>query len=390
MTAVTARPYAGDEVADMRPWFPGWRPLATPVLAWALSRVLSLAVIAIANHLREEGDRVVDVLHRWDGNWYLEAAGGYGYPDLTAVDIGQIDIAFFPLFPLLIRATGTVTGLSLVHAGIFVTAVSGVLSIVAIWLLVHRVSGAAVADRAAVLVAFFPGSVALTLLYSEGVMMAAAAAALLALLQRRWVLAGVLGAVASATRPNGIAVALACAVAAAFAMRDRRDWRALAAPVIAPMGMVGYLVWLWAWTGSADVWFRVQREGWGERIDFGRSTMRDLRLYARLPDDLDFLDIPFIFHMRVVGLVFLVAAVVLMVRWRPPAVLWAYSIGVMAPSLLSYTLGARPRFIFTAFPLVVALAWQVRGQAFSLLVASSAVLLAAATLIYTTPAVVAP
>jgi hypothetical protein len=281
--------------------------------------------------------------------------------------------------------------LSLLAASVLVTAVFGALSIVAIWLLVNRLSGRRVADRAAILIAFFPGSIALTLIYSEGVMLTAAALALLALHERQWLVAGLLGALASAARPNGIAVAAACGVAALVAIQQRREWRALLAPVVASLGMGLYLAWLWAVTGAADVWFRVQDEGWGEGIDFGAATLRDLTgWYARLPVNLDFLDIPFIIHLRAVGLIVTVVAAVLLVRWRPPAPVWTYAAVVMALSLLSQTLGARPRFIFTAFPLLVAVAWSVKGAWYSMVLASSAVLLAAAAMIYTWPGVVAP
>lgn len=391
MTAVTDRPRADEAVADEGAWFPGWRPLATPLLAWFSSRLVSVAALAVGSHIRGDGRSVTRTLHSWDGNWYLEAAAGYTYPDVSADRLEQVDIAFFPVFPLLIRALHTVTGMSLLSAGIVVTAVFGALAIVAIWLLVNRISGRQVADRAAMLVAFFPGAIALTLVYSEGVMITAAAGALLALVDRRWLTAGLLGAVASAARPNGIAVALACAVGAAIAIYRHREWKALVAPALAPLGMVAYLGWLWAKTGAADVWWRVQDEGWGEGIDFGRSTVRDFSdFYARLPRDLDFFDVPFIVHHRVVGVMIVVACVVAMIRWRPPAVLWAYAAGVMGLSLLSQTLGARPRFILTAFPLVVALAWAARGMWFSAVLGCSAVLLALATIVYTSPAVVAP
>lgn len=391
MTAVANRTSAGAAAARDQSWFPGWRPLVTPLVAWLVSRVVSLMAIAVANHLRDDGQRVADALHLWDGNWYLDAAAGYTYPDVTAADLHQVNIAFFPLFPFLIRTVQTITGCTPLAAGIFVTAVFGALAIIAIWLLVNRISGREVADRAAVFVAFFPGTIALTLVYSEGVMLTAVAGCLLALMDRRWILAGVLGALASAARPNGIAAAAACGVAALLAISQDRDWRSLFAPAIAALGMGLYLAWLWAATGAADVWFRVQDEGWGEGIDFGAATMRDLTSwYWRLPQDLDFLDIPFIVHMRAVGLIFLLVAVVCMVRWRPPAILWAYAGTVMGLSLLSQTLGARPRFLFTAFPLVVAVAWQLRGVWYTVALGSSAVMLALATIIYTTPGVVAP
>jgi hypothetical protein len=390
MTAVTIRRPAGDEVASSRAWFPGWRPLATPLLAWALSRLLSIAAIAVGNHLRRGGEHVIDALHLWDGNWFLSAAQGYRYPDVSQPDLGQVNIAFFPLYPWMIRVAQALTGWTQLAAAVLVTALLGALAMVAIWLLLNRLNGRAFADRGVVLLAFFPGTIALTLIYSEGAMLAAAALCLLALLDRRWVLAGLFGALASLARANGIALALACAVAALLAIRERREWRALWAPALAPLGMVGYLVWLWAATGAANVWFRVQSEGWGEGVDFGRSTVRDIGWYLHLGSTLDFLSIPFIIHLRVLGLIVLVACIVFMVRWRPPAIIWAYVIGVLAPSLLSQTLGARPRFIFTAFPVVAAVAWKLREVAFSAVLACSAVLLALATIIYTTPGVVAP
>lgn len=391
MTAVDDRPRAEEAVAGPGPWFPGWRPLATPVLAWFASRVMSLVAIGVGNHLRGDGQLVVDALHLWDGNWYLTAAEGYQYPDVAQAHLGQVDIAFFPLFPLVIRAVASLPGMSTLLAAIVVTAVSGAAALVVIWLLVHRLGGRDLADRATLLIAFFPGTIALTLVYSEGLMLAAAAGALLALVERRWLVAGVLGALASAARPNGIAVAVACAVASVLAIRRDGDWKSLVAPAVAPLGMVLYLAWLWAVTGAADVWFRVQREGWGEGVDWGAATWRDLgEWYARLPLDLDFLDIPFIVHLRALGLLFLVVAVVLAIRWRPPAVVWAYTIAVLAPALLSQTLGARPRFVFTAFPLLVAVAWAARGVAYQVVLACSAVALALATIIYTTPGVVAP
>lgn len=391
MTAVTDRPRAKHAAPDEREWFPGWRLLLTPLLAWFASRFVSLASIAVGNHLRADFSRVAAALRIWDGNWYLEAAEGYAYPDVSAPNLGQIDIAFFPLFPILIRVVQGITGWTPLAAAVLVTGIFGATAIVAIWLLVHRISGREVADRAAMLIAFFPGTIALTLVYSEGVMLTAAAGSLLALLHRKWWLAGLLGALASAARPNGIAVALACGVAALIAIRRDRDWTSLAAPAIAPLGMVAYLGWLWANTGAANVWFRVQKEGWGEGIDFGKRTAVEFwDFYSRLPTDLDFLNIPFIVHLRAVGLLLVIATLVLMVRWRPPAIIWAYTIGILLPSLLSQTLGARPRFIFTAFPLLVALAWQVRGAWYSAVLGCFAVLLALSTIIYTTPGVVAP
>lgn len=390
MAAVTEQVRTDVVAAGGRPWFPGWRPLATPVVAWAASRLVVLGAIAVGNHLRGNWGRMADALRIWDGNWYLTAAEGYDYPAITPEPFGQVDIAFFPLFPLLIRGLAALTGWTILTAGIVVATVFGALAVVAIWLLLHHLAGRQVADRTALLVAFFPGSIALTLIYSEGVMLTAAAGCLLALTLRRWEVAGLLGALASAARPNGLAVAVACAVASGLAIRATRDWRSLIAPVVAPLGAVAYWAWLWFKTGSAGVWLRIQREGWGEGIDFGRALIRDLQWYGRLFHDLDFLGLPMIVHLRVAGLIFVGVAAVLMVRWRPPAILWTYAAAIMLATLLAQTLGARPRFVLTAFPLIAAVAWNTRGVVYQVILGASGALLALSAIIYTTPGVVAP
>ena len=390
MTAVRPRPQSWAATATTPARRTGWRGVATPLLAWFSSRVLVLLSIAVGNAVRDDGRGVIEALHLWDGNWYLSAAAGYEYPDLAVADLDQVNIAFFPLYPLLIRAARFVTGWTPLAAALLVSLVFGALALVAMWLLVDRISGREVADRSVMLLAFAPGALVLSLVYSEGVMLTLAAGCLLALVSRRWVAAGVLAALASAARPTGVALLLACGVAALLQLHRGGDRRAVVAPLLAPLGIAAYLGWLWFATGSATVWFRVQREGWGEVVDFGRRTIADLEWIGSLVAGLDYRLVPMSVQLRLGGLLFLVVAVALMVWWRPPATLWAYTAGVLGPSLLSHTLGARPRFLFTAFPLIVAVAWAARGAWYHAVLGTSAVSLALTTIIYTTPGVVAP
>src|SRR5258708_2599334 len=96
---------------------------------------------------------------------------------------------------------------------------------------------------------------------------------LLTLLERRWLVAGVLAALAGATRPNATAAMLACAWAAGVAIWQNREWRAAVAPLLAPVGMLAFFVFLWWHTGETLIWFRVESQGWGERIDLGWSNL---------------------------------------------------------------------------------------------------------------------
>ena len=102
-------------------------------------------------------------------------------------------IAFFPVFPIAIRWVSSATTLSPLAVGVTISAVTGLTAVVAIGLLVRRFAGSERATRATLLFALFPGTFAFSLVYTEGIVLTCVAFGLLALLDRRWWLAGLLG-----------------------------------------------------------------------------------------------------------------------------------------------------------------------------------------------------
>ncbi|HWB71032.1 MAG TPA: glycosyltransferase family 39 protein [Egibacteraceae bacterium] len=346
------------------------RVLLRPLVLYAASRVLVLGSVALGALLH--GDLgILDALGVWDGRWYTDVAA-HGYP--TVVPQGESDvadaIAFFPLYPLLIRGLSTLTGLHELASAVALAAVFGTAAALALWALVERVADREAADRAVALFAFFPGSFVLSLAYAEGLMLTLAITCLLALLARRWLAAGLAAAVATASRPNAVVLVACCAWAAVAAYRRDRDLRALAAPALAPLGLLGFFGYLWAHTGQPAAWLLVQRHGWGERVDFGYRTLREVAIAVRDPANAPVV-------VAVAGLAFVAVAAVLLWRWRPPAELVVYAVGVIVLALLSRRLQARPRFILTAFPLIVAVARPLGGRLLAVAVAVSAALLSA-------------
>jgi Mannosyltransferase (PIG-V) len=390
-TATTERPSAtggqvtGDAAAP--PWRRrrrtrlGAAQVLRPVAVFTASRAVALLAHAVAARISPDLD-LLDAVAIWDGPWYAMVATA-GYPAMVPPET-QATTAFFPLFPMAIDALTAVTPLGALEAAVALDLVFGAGFAVALWMLVRHLADDEVADRATVLVLFFPGAAVLSMGYAEPLMLALAAACLLALVTRRWVTAGALAALATATRPNAIALCAACAWAAAVAVRRRREWRALWAPLLSPLGMVAFFAFLWARTGEAGVWFRVQREGWDERFDLGLNTVRKLRESAVDP----------LFNPNTlaasVGVVLVVVMAVLLWRWRPPGALVVYTAVVVALAVGAQTLGARPRFVLTAFPLLVALAYHVRGLAFTVLAALFAGGLAAMAIVFSTTLLVTP
>lgn len=338
------------------------------------SRVVVFLAVAIAGFVRD-GWSFSRALSHWDGNWYLIVArDGYATALPAAGQDPHSEIAFFPLFPLVIRAVSAVTGLSPLAAAVAANLLFGTVAAGLLWLLARHLGSARFADRSVALFAFFPASFVLTTAYSEALMLMLSIGCLYALLRRWWLLAGVAAAFATATRPNAVALSLACAVAAGLAIRDRREWRSLAAPALSPLGVLAFFAYLWRHTGDPFIWAKAQRDGWGQGFDGGLAMLRAVGHQLTDPgQDLQELT-------AAVSLVFVVIAFVLLVRWRPPAILTAFAVTVIALSYLSPTLSSRPRFALTAFPLLLAVAHR-SDRTFPALLGLSAGVLGAFTII---------
>jgi len=135
-------------------------------------------------------------LFTWDFGWY-EAIATSGYPS----GHGGPFYAFFPLWPLVLRASGSIPDWAAGFA--VVIAASGLA-----FLGVAAASPSGRRRRAALALACWPGSFMLLLAYPDVIALAAAAWAAALVLRGRPFLAGALGAVAAVARPSGFLIAL--------------------------------------------------------------------------------------------------------------------------------------------------------------------------------------
>lgn len=298
---------------------------------------------------------ITNVLTSWDGLWYMDIVR-HGYPTSIPPDItyfqNEARAAFFPLFPMLGRAASWLIPGGDTFAVLALNVVLGLVAVILIGLLGQRLYGERVGKTTATLVAMFPGSFVLSFAYSEALMLVLAAACMLCLHDRRWLTAGLFAALTTATRPNGVAIVVACAVAAVLAIREQRErhWQPLAAVLLSPIGFIVFQVWLGQHTGESGAWFRVQREAWGEGASFGWTAIKNTgeAFSAPLTSPTD----------TITAISFLATLVLLWLAWHARMPWWmnAYSLTVVALMLAPATVTARPRFVFTAFPLLIAAA----------------------------------
>ncbi|MGZ4590581.1 MAG: mannosyltransferase family protein [Actinomycetes bacterium] len=193
-TAVGGRP---------RPWW------LVPVGAYVVSRLLVGLGVLFA-YVAYPSRAPSYFLHRWDSAWYL-AIARHGYPAHLNYPVGLHGAppryspwAFFPLFPLLVRAVHEVTALGYTISAYALNVVIAGLAVLVLWRLARAVAGSEAADRTVLLFCAFPGSVVLSLAYSEALFILLVTLTLLLLVRHRWWLAGLTGALCSLTRPTGV------------------------------------------------------------------------------------------------------------------------------------------------------------------------------------------
>ena len=330
------------------------------------SRVGVLLVLWALGYDTRRG--IANVLMRWDATQYVAIARA-GYQHSVAGPHEGL-LSFFPLLPLAIRGVVEATGLTYVQAGLGVSFLAGLAAAIIVWWLLYDFAGETGANRGTALVFLSPGAFVLSMIYTEGLLIAFVAGALLALRHRRWVLAGALAGVATATDPLASAVIVACAVTAFVAIREGREWRALAAPLLAPAGIGAFFVFLWVNTGTPFAWFMAQRAG-DQRGRLGNAIFHEIADMAhtgfKWPNT----------WIRVVGLVIAVVLLVFFVRYRPGVAIASYVAGVIILTLLSPIIGFSPRALLRGFPLIAVVGARMSKRWFEAVAGLSALAMAA-------------
>lgn len=279
----------------------GLRRIGTlfPVAVWAVWRLGHIAALVAF------GGDPVDDSFRFDGAWMRSVLdGGYVLSDESYTV--QQNVAFFPGLPYLTRPFAEVLG---VDVGALVVAnLAALATFCAVFAAVRAVSEEAVARRAVIALALWPGSIALWAFMSEGVFLAASGAAVWADSRRRPGLATFLAWCAGTFRAVGFMVGPALAVARVVRTRrvDGVAW-AYAISGAASLATVSLLQHLAVGDGLA---FSRSQEAWNRSVTFpGRGLVRAAR---EVVDELPHLRLEL--TMNLVSVAVVAAALVLATR----------------------------------------------------------------------------
>jgi len=323
-------------------------------LAFAGIRLIALAVAAFLlrhGRFRHLHASLPDLLRSWDAGRYLLIAA-HGYPHAA-------NIVWFPGYPAAIRALDWIPGISPIRAGLAVTTAAGLAAAWGLTRLVMTLTGnRRISLLTTALWAAAPASFVLSMVYSEALFCALAIWALVALTERRWLTAAGLTVLAGTVHSAAMALVAAVAVGALTelvrAARARQPiatwWRPAAAVLLAPLGLLGYWLYVARAVHRLNGWFLLERKV-GNGFDWGHSTMLALKnaiingptAYAALT-------------------LLVLAAAVALAAWsfteRMPVYLYVYTLAIVLTTLGSGPsyLGSKPRFLLPAMLLGLPLA----------------------------------
>ena len=196
-----------------------------------------------------------DTFARYDAGWYNQiATGGYAY-----AAGGRNNLAFFPLYPLLMRWGGKLLGgeqQDFYFAGIIVSWAAFALAMPLLYRLARLDLPHESALRAVAYAAVFPSAYFFGVVYSESLFYLGLVGSVFALRTKRWIWAAIAGSVMTATRVNGIMFVPALALIAWQGGFDRSvRFKAALAVLGACGGFVAYCVYNYAISGHPFAWY---------------------------------------------------------------------------------------------------------------------------------------
>jgi len=296
---------------------------------------------------------------------YLKiATEGYhlGAPESTA---------FFPLYPMLVRAGISLGGRPALW-GVLISLVATVFALYFLYRIAEKLQNKEVARTATLAFAFFPTAFFLNAVYTEAIFVAFAAGSYwAAYVRRNLLLAGLLRALAAATRNTGVLLLIPLVY---LWLRNRSEfgWRGVWKIALVPAGLLGYMLFLWYRFGDPLVFADAQAIYWGRELTNPLDTLA--KAWTSAAYGLKYVLDPATLFLSTDGLpaseasntfniAFLVLFLILMGIGFVilPAELSVYSfVVVLLPVLTAsafYPLMSLPRFVLGAFPLFFVLGY---------------------------------
>jgi Gpi18-like mannosyltransferase len=241
-----------------------WEGIGFVLVMWGVSRlVVAIALVVIAPALPAPAGGVQpdfgwEVFSRWDSLLYQQIATlGYEYADDGK---GHL-VAFFPLLPLLIRGLMRL-GFSFAAAGTLLNHGAFLAALVILYRWVAEMQGRSAARWATAVLAWLPASLFSSVVYTEALFLLFTTATLRAFEHQRYGQTALWGAIATATRPTGLALIPALLITT---WRQKRPAIAYLASLSTGIGVFLFSLYC-GWRFGDPVAFLKAQKGWDRAV----------------------------------------------------------------------------------------------------------------------------
>jgi len=276
---------------------------------------------------------------------------GVHYLSIVRNGYFQFEQAFFPLYPLLIKY---LTSLTRIPSYIIALGISHTAFLAALVLLYNylKEQNSKYPLWIILLLLLFPTSFFFASVYGESLFLLFAVAAMYAAHKRLWIIAGIAGMLASATRLFGVFL---FPVILLHYISEKKPKRLtdIAGISLIPFGLIAYMSYLWMNIGDPLAFFHAQpafgagRSG-SALIFLPQVIWRYLKIFATVP----FTDL--VYQVAVFEILALVGGLLLCWQgWKEKnnRLYLLYSAAVLILPTLTGTLSSLPRYFLSAFPL---------------------------------------
>jgi len=362
------------------------------VTRFAIIVIAELAAATIGQrpgvHIQESHNVLLNVWGRWDAVHYI---------DIATIGYHGTDMAFFPLYPLLIAMLGALIGNHLV-AGLIVSNVAFFFGLLYLYKLLEHEFDRGVARRAIFYVSIFPTALYFSAVYTESLFFMLTVASFYYMRERRWWLAGVIGFFAAMTRVEGVLLTVPFAIewtGAHWALvrelyyaKAQAVWQAalqLVPILFIPLGLAVYMGYLWVLNGD-PLYFSHVQINWNRHLAAPWTavwnTIHKISVAAS--------GAPTLANQQTIAnqtleLVFTALMVaVLVAGWKrlKPSYIAYMALSILVPMATS-SLMSMPRFALVLFPMFAIFAlWGARPAANNAIVAFSLPLLGLYTVLF--------
>lgn len=215
---------------------------------------------------------ILNLPARWDTGWYMDVAVD-GYKWSPSRSAQQQNIAFFPVYPMMMRYGSLLFGRETMWTGVLISWVSFFGAMVYLFRLAHERFNEDAAFAAVALIASYPFALFFSTAYTESWFLLTIIATCYHFERNELWKAGVWGLLVGLSRPNGCLLSVALAFIAVRPlwpfkpqMLHRDDWqnaaRRLAFAAAPGIGMLIYSAYIYSLTGNPLQW-AVQNAAWG-------------------------------------------------------------------------------------------------------------------------------